>query len=342
MLRREKILDALLDLTGRPEPSTRAELLHRVLMTTLPLVQAEGAALVALHHGRFERLVLAAGRGAPEQAEAPRRGPDLTRLLTHVSRPLRVADLTQGLRMDAGDGCAGVEAGPALFVPMRRRERAPGYLAAYRPRGAAPFSSAEERQLTLLAAWAAMAIENLRLSGSLEKLAVTDDLTQIYNYRFLKTALRRELKRAARFHQELALVMLDVDNLKGYNDRNGHVRGSYLLKEMAALLARQVRSFDLIAKYGGDEFTLILPQTGLEGAVTVAERMRRAVAEHAFPLEAQGGITISLGVASFPSDAEDGQTLIRAADRALYVAKEQGRNLVLTYRDVADRAGTLR
>ena len=111
---------------------------------------------------------------------------------------------------------------------------------------------------------------------------------------------------------------------------------------MAALLARQVRSFDLIAKYGGDEFTLILPQTGLEGSVAVAERMRRAVEEHGFPLEDPGVITISLGVATSPGDAEDSQTLIRTADQALYVAKRQGRNRVLTYRDVANQAGALR
>ncbi len=342
MVSRERLLDALLGLTAEPTPSTRAELLQQLLQTALPLAQADGAAVVSLHQGRLERLAATHDRHDLEPTEAPRHGHEFTRLLLHVSRPLRVADLGQDPRLDAGDGCPGVEAGPALFVPMRRRDHAPGYLAVFRTRGAAPFGSADARQLVLLAAFAATALENLRLASSVEKLAVTDDLTQVYNYRFLKSALKRELKRAARFGQELALVMLDVDNLKGYNDRNGHQRGSYLLREMAALLARQVRSFDLIAKYGGDEFTLILPQTGVEGAVTVAERMRRAVAEHAFPLEEPGGITVSSGVAVFPADAEDGQTLIRAADRALYVAKRQGRNLVLTYRDVAGQAGALR
>jgi diguanylate cyclase (GGDEF)-like protein len=342
MQSRERVLDALLELTGSAEPATRTELLRRVLETALPLVQADGAAVVTLHQGRFERLEATADRQDLVPAETPRHGSELTRLLLHVSRPLRIPDLGRDSRMDAGDGCPGVEAGPALFVPMRRREHAPGYLAAFRQRDAATFSSSDARQLTMLAAWAAVALENQRLSESVEKLAVTDDLTQVYNYRFLKTALKRELKRAARFGQELALVMLDVDNLKSYNDRHGHLRGSYLLREMAALLSRQVRSFDLIAKYGGDEFTLILPQTAIEGALTVAERMRNAVWEHAFPLEEPGSITISSGVATFPRDAEDGQTLIRAADRALYVAKRQGRNLVLTYRDVADQAGALR
>ena len=342
MVSREKILDTLLELTGDSEPGTRDELLKRALQTALPLVQADGATLVAPHQGRLERLAATGEHACLPVMPAPRRGSEFTRLLLHVSRPQRVADLAADPRMDAADACPEVDAGPALFVPMRRRGHASGYLAAFRRRGAAPFSLADTRQLTLLAAWAAMGLENLRLSESVEKLAITDDLTQVYNYRFLKLALRRELKRAARFGQELALIMLDVDNLKAYNDRHGHLRGSYLLREMATLLTRQIRSFDLIAKYGGDEFTLILPQTGIEGAVTVAERMRHAVAEHAFALEEPGGITISLGVATYPRDTEDGQTLIRAADRALYVAKRQGRNLVLTYRDVAAQAGTLR
>lgn len=340
MLRHERILDSLLELTSGPPPRSRPELVQRALETARLVVQADGAALVALHQGHFERCTLSAEKA--EAAESPRRGTDFTRLLLKVSRPLLVPDLGADPRVDGGDGCPGIEAGPALFVPMRRREHAPGYLAVYRRGGAVRFTAADTRQLTLLGAWTALALENLRLAESLEKLAITDDLTQIYNYRFLKTALRREMKRAARFGQELSLVMLDVDNLKSYNDRNGHLRGSYLLREMAALLARQVRSFDLIAKYGGDEFTLILPQTGLEGALTVAERMRHAVAEHAFPLEAAGGITISLGVAAFPADAEDGHTLIRAADRALYMAKRQGRNRILTFGDVANRAGARR
>jgi diguanylate cyclase (GGDEF)-like protein len=342
MLSRERILDALLELTGSPEPATRAELFQNLLQTTLLLVQADGAALASLNQGRFERLAATADRQIQPPQASPHRGSELTRLLLNVGQPLRIADFAQDRRLDTGDGCPGLEAGPALFVPMRRRERTPGYLAAFRQRGAAPFSPSDVRALTLLAAWAATALENLRLSRSVEKLAVTDDLTQVYNYRFLKTALKRELKRAARFGQELAIAMLDVDNLKSYNDRNGHLRGSYLLREMAALLTRQVRSFDLIAKYGGDEFTLILPQTGLEGALSVAERMRRAVEEHAFPLEQPGGITISLGLAQFPGDAEDAQTLVRLADQALYVAKRQGRNRIVTYRDVATQAGALR
>jgi len=208
------------------------------------------------------------------------------------------------------------------------REQEPGYLAVYRRPGAAPFTQAQGQLAGLLAAWLSTALENQRLAERVEKLAITDDLTQVYNYRFLKTALRREMKRAARFRQDLSIIMTDVDNLKYYNDRHGHVRGSFLLREMAGLLAAAVRSWDLVAKYGGDEFTIILPQTVEEGAMIVAERLRAAIEQHAFPLVQRGEITISLGVACFPADGVSPTHLIAAADRALYRAKREGRNRV--------------
>jgi diguanylate cyclase (GGDEF)-like protein len=122
--------------------------------------------------------------------------------------------------------------------------------------------------------------------------------------------------------------MLDVDNLKGYNDRNGHLRGSYLLREIAQLFASQVRSWDLVAKYGGDEFTVILPQTDRVGAASVAERLREAVEQHDFPLAGRGEITVSAGIAHHPEDGDSVTGLIEAADRALYLAKKNGRNRV--------------
>ena len=336
MLHRQKILESLLELSGGSTPRSRPELLAVLMRNALLLAAGDGVTGLIANGRRFERWVLHAAGASPESLGTPRAGSEFARLLLQRHQPLATADLGEDRRIGLEDACPGVESGPALFVPLRVREHSTGYLAVYRRRGAARFTAQEARLIALLSAWAAMALENLRLSENLEKLAVTDDLTQVYNYRYLKTALRREIKRAMRFRQQLSLIMVDVDDLKAYNDRHGHLRGSFVLKEIAGLLASQVRSWDVVAKYGGDEFTVILPQTDRDGALAAAERLRAAVELHAFPLAERGEITVSLGVASLPADAETPSGLIEAADRALYAAKQHGRNRVETMiREVA-------
>jgi diguanylate cyclase (GGDEF)-like protein len=279
-------------------------------------------------HRASERVTLASSGSEPARREPQRAATELTRLLMRTGHAVPIENLaTDGLAVPE-DGCPGVDAGPALFVPLRHNEHALGYLAVYRRRGQKRFTTEEMPLVSIVANWLSMSLQNRRLSESLKKLAVTDDLTQVYNFRFLKTALRREIKRAGRFHQQLSLVMIDVDNLKRYNDRNGHMRGSLLLRELAGLFSQNVRSFDLVAKYGGDEFTLILPQTDRNGALVVAERVRAVVADHTFPLTTQGSITVSIGIAMFPEDGTDPMSLIQAADRALYEAKRKGRNRI--------------
>jgi len=327
MYARERALHSLLELTRGTPSLAPAELADRVLELALALVDCDGAALTAPGHRDRSRLL----RGRDGRVEAPAPGPGagaFVRLLSRGAEPLLVADLAAEPRATDGDRFPGIEPGPALFVPFGSRDTSPGCLAAYRVAGSPAFTAADTRTLTLLATAAGLALENRRLARDLQKLAVTDDLTQVYNYRYLKTSLRRELKRAARFRQTLSVVMIDVDNLKSYNDVNGHLRGSFLLKELAQLCLEQVRSFDVLAKYGGDEFTIILPQTDRTGARIVAERVRNAVASHAFALVPKGRITVSLGVAGFPEDGADSVTLLRAADHALYLAKRNGRNRV--------------
>ena len=330
MLPRERVLETLLELSDRSSGRSAEALIEKALRAALALIECDGAVALAARGRRPERMALLRGRTESHVLEAPRAFVETARALLRSGVPIASPDLSDDGRFGEYDGCPDIAAGPALFVHLRPREHASGYVAVYRSRGGARFTPDDTMTLMMIAAWLAAALDHRRASDALEKLAVTDDLTQVYNYRFLKTALRREIKRAHRFGQELGLIMIDVDNLKSYNDRHGHLRGSFLLKEIARGLAEQVRSFDLVAKYGGDEFTIILPQTGREGSMIVAERIRASIAERAFPLTTAGAITISLGVALFPDDATESTGLIQAADRALYLAKQRGRNRVET------------
>lgn len=324
---REPLLASLVELSARPGGRTRPELLATTLTLALSLGDADGAVLVLGGPRSHERSVLRRGERAPEPLSEPYTPAPFERTVLRAHQHRAIADLgASGFSLAAA--CPGVSPGPAVYLPFQLMDQSRSFLAVHRNESAPRFSGREARALALLSAWTALALDNLRLAENLERLAVTDDLTQVYNYRYLKAALRREVKRATRFRQPLSILMVDVDNLKTYNDRNGHIRGSQLLKEIAQRFTTQVRSWDLVAKYGGDEFTVILPQTDRIGAAVVGERLRADVAEHQFPLADRGAITVSIGIANYPDDADSVQGLIESADRALYLAKRNGRNRV--------------
>ena len=335
----EKATQALIELGDPAERQTRTELLDRALRTALILLDADAAVIQTSSSRRGERLALHAGSSVPATLRPHPEGSEVVRSLIEAWQPVMLDDLSDAPPIATADGCPGVDPGPVLFTPLRQRNLAPAYVALYRRRGRARFTLNDCRLMLLVAAWLSAALENLRLSTGVEKLAVTDDLTEVYNSRFLKSALHRELRRASRFGHELSVALIDIDNLKTYNDQHGELRGSLLLREVASVLAQQVRSFDVLARHREDSFLLILPETGCDGAVEVSERARAAVERQAFSLSAAGDVTVSLGVAAFPRDAANLRDFLAAADRALARAKQRGRNCVATLvRQSADGA----
>lgn len=311
------------------ERRTQSEVLDLALRTALALLDADAIALTTKGK-REERMVLHAGSASAAAISMPEDGSEVLRRFAEDCEPLAFAVISDDIRVAAADGCPGVEPGPVLFTPVRRRDAGPGYIAAYRRRARARFTMAETRMMLLLAAWLGSVLDGLRLATGLEKTSVTDPLTGVYGVRYLKTALRREVRRARRYNQELSLVLVDVDRLKVHGEALGTAKGGLLLKELATTLAQQVRSFDVLARCGDDAFMLILPQTGREGATEVAERVRSTVEQHAFAAETTSPVTVSLGVASFPADASAMQDLVAAVQRALKLAKQGGRNRVAT------------
>lgn len=168
----------------------------------------------------------------------------------------------------------------------------------------------------------------------LEQLSIHDELTGLYNYRYLHSRMNEEFKRAERYHDPLACLVLDIDRLQAHNDSGGRNQGDRVIRNVADSLRRSVREVDVVARFGGDEFLVLLPSTHFAGSVTVAERIWRDVVEHSVVGEAADAprVTLSLGVALFPSrDVRTKDQLLRAADAALHHAKREGKNRVCVY-----------
>jgi diguanylate cyclase (GGDEF)-like protein len=186
---------------------------------------------------------------------------------------------------------------------------------------------AAQKELSMLALQAADALVRTRLYEEAERLATTDGLTGLSNRRTFNTTLEARLREAQRYRKALSLLLLDIDHFKKVNDTHGHPAGDAVLRGVAQVVRRQARETDFVARYGGEEMALVLPETDAAGARAIAERIRNAVA-HARHQTDSGAlqVTLSVGVATWP--ATDSDLLLDAADKALYRAKQNGRNRV--------------
>jgi diguanylate cyclase (GGDEF)-like protein len=188
-----------------------------------------------------------------------------------------------------------------------------------------------ERLATTFAEQAGLALANLRLRDELRLESIRDPLTGLFNRRYLEESLAREVSRATRQRSPLGVIMIDIDNFKQYNDTFGHAAGDLLLREVGAVYRLQTRKEDIPCRYGGEEFTLILPDASLDSTRQRAEELRHIIRQT--PLEHEGRplghVTISLGVAAFPDHGATPTAILKSADAALYRAKTEGRNRVV-------------
>lgn len=220
------------------------------------------------------------------------------------------------------------EAEMSLAVPISVGDRTAGVLELHDKADGTSFSEADLEAVRALAGQAAMAMDNVVQHEEAQRLSVTDGLTGLWNRRFLNLALRREVERALRYRHPLAVLVIDIDRFKSVNDEHGHARGDAVLIEVAARLRAVVRETDVVSRPGGEEFVLVLPETGAPGAVRTCERICAAMREAPFT-DPQGPplvVTVSIGAALLPDSGNTPPELVEAADEALYAAKRGGRD----------------
>lgn len=203
------------------------------------------------------------------------------------------------------------------------------YIDDFKPR---ILSEHEKKALVLFAQIAGLALQKFRLLEVTREMALTDSLTGLNNHRYFYERISQELSRARRSGRNLSLLMIDVDNFKKYNDANGHLVGDDALRRIAGIIKDSIRASDVAARYGGEEFVVLVPEASKEQALSIAERIRQTVERTSFTGEENlpgKKLTVSIGVATFPEDADSRDELIRQADDAMYAAKQRGKNAVV-------------
>jgi diguanylate cyclase (GGDEF)-like protein len=224
-----------------------------------------------------------------------------------------------------------------MIAPMRGGVRIQGLIALGRTE-LPPFNELDLELLQTLAFQLTSVLERAMLLSDLERLAVTDGLTGLYNYRHFQERYREEVNLCRRYQHPLAIMLIDLDGFKQVNDTYGHLEGDYLLVQLAETLRHTLRNTELIARYGGDEFVVLMPSTNLQGGIAAANRVLQAVRETQF-LDTVGtprfSITLSIGVAAYPNSTQNPIELLEKADESLEIAKRNGRNRVVAHENIA-------
>lgn len=308
------------------------KLLELILDQAVEVAEAEKGSLMMLDRDELEVKVV---RGIDKITEEKIRNGEIrcTRIslgegiagrVAKTGQPLLIEDTSTDERFLASRN-SNVQ--NILCVPLKVYEETIGVINISNKKGGKTFSEEDLRIITSLADQAAVAINNAKLY----ELAVTDGTTKLFIRRHFMQRLDEEFRRAKRYGHKLSLLMMDLDHFKKLNDTHGHQAGDVVLIDTSKIFKRSIRTTDIAARYGGEEFCILLPETDTLGAIAIAERLRRGVETTLFRFqEMEMRTTISIGVSTFPRDADNTQQLIRSADEALYKAKKMGRNLVIS------------
>lgn len=316
---------------------TLEELADFVTAKAIQIAEAEKSSLMVVDEGAGE-LVLKGSKGA-DKAKINARikiGKFISGWVAKEGQILLVKDIEEDPRFKvyARDNKHRYKTKSFISLPLKTNSKVIGVMNVTDKLAETKIFSEEDlRYLSLLAHQTVAQIENIRLCEKLSLLAITDALTNLYNHRYCHEKLGLEIMRVQRYQHPLSLIMFDIDYFKTFNDRYGHLEGDRVLRQVAEIMQQNMRKVDILCRYGGEEFTVMLPDTTLEGAKTVAEKIRKAVQEaYLFSKESDRvlKVTLSGGVAEYQKNL-DKDDFISRVDQALYKAKTEGRNRICTF-----------
>lgn len=299
---------------------------------TAEMLQAERASLLILDErsGLLEIKALVGARGQAKESGSP--GSRVSRIVLEKNSPAVISDIAR-TSLPPAPAARGYKSQSFISCPISIGNRAIGVMNFTDRASGQPFDRSSLDLLQSVAPQLAVAIDRASLkekAGEFEQLSVTDSLTGLLNRRYIEERLTEEVKRSNRHGFPMSFMMIDVDEFKSYNDRFGHPAGDEALKIVGSVIRETLRAADVAARFGGEEFSILLPQTTSEEAITIAERIRYNIEQTEFP---HRSVTISIGVSSCSADLCSVKNIVSAADKALYEAKGSGRNIVRVYEE---------
>jgi diguanylate cyclase (GGDEF)-like protein len=334
--RRAPFADSIRRFAEQIDASEPSQIYESILAQSSALLKAERSSLM-LYDESANELTMKAARGIPvalSDVEGVRVGEGIAGSVFSNGSPL-VTTIDKLGRTSLAE--RRYRTSSFISYPIAIGPRKIGVLNLADKAGGGIYNEADLDVIELVAPQIALALERAawqHRANQFQLMSITDPLTGLHNRRYMESRLAEELNRAKRYNQPMTFMMIDIDDFKLYNDRNGHQAGDRALEMTAQCLKSTLRKVDVASRYGGEEFSILLPQATLKEAGAIADRLRQQIMNTKFPhreLQPLGAVTVSIGLASFSPSVDTAEAIVRAADRALYHAKSHGKNRAYAY-----------